>query len=588
MIGHRVVLFVLCNFIATVVVADRVVMTNNGPVQGITVAKGDLDIEAFLGIPYAEPPVGRLRFLKPVPKTSWNGVFDASKIPPTCVQNVTFNYYFEPNVENMTEDCLYLNLWVPYLKKSSKLKPVIVFIHGGAFNVGSSNLKVYDGTKLAQFGDVIVASMNYRLGSLGFFTAFIDEANGNAGILDQVLAIKWIWENAKSFGGDPNHVVLMGESAGAMTISGHLISPMVKHMVKRAIMQSGAATLPFLLDDNAQLYTVAQRFATLAGCADKKLTIKDDPSLVVQCLKRLPAERLAAVEGLMKSTNPITFYPRVGDEFLPIPTIHELKEGNFKDVELLIGNNKEEGPFFVTVAAPQYFGTYGVNGATGISRRFAHQLIRIMFGYLGQKKEKEIADFYINTVENGTSETYTPAIATALGDFLINCADVFQAEIYSMRNPVYFYKFSRRASASYLAEWMDTTHFDELQFVFGNPVFGNFTPEEEEFSRHVMARWIAFVKTGDPNVPGAIRWPTFKQDDPEYLEIDKEEAVRLRPDNYRCEFWRDRYDADINESVYAKVRRSIVESGGSQATTNIFLKFAALLLVFLQMIIGVI
>ncbi|GBN72768.1 Cholinesterase [Araneus ventricosus] len=583
MIGPQVLLL-LCNFIGAVVVADRVVMTNNGPVQGITVAKGDLDIEAFLGIPYAEPPVGRLRFLKPVPKTSWMGVFDASKLPPTCVQNVTFNYYFEPNVENMTEDCLYLNLWVPYSKKSSSLKPIIVFIHGGAFNAGSSNMNVYDGTKLSQYGDIIVVSMNYRVGVMGFFTAFIDEANGNAGIYDQVMAIKWVWENARSFGGDPDHIVLMGESAGAMTISGHLISPLVKHMVKRAIMQSGAATLPFLLDDNALLYTVCQKFATLAGCADKKLTIKDDPNLVVQCLKRLPAERLAAVEGLMKSTNPITFYPRVGDEYLPIPTIHDLKEGNFKDVELLIGTNKEEGPFFVTVAAPQYFGTYGVDGATSISRRFSHQLIRIMFGYLGQKKEKEIADFYINTVENGTSEKYTLTIASALGDFLINCPDVFQAEIYSMRNPVYYYLFSRRASASYLAEWMDTTHFDELQFVFGNPVFGNFTPEEEEFSRHVMARWIAFAKTGDPNVPGTIRWPTFKHDDPEYLEIGDEEMVRLRPDNYRCEFWRDRFDADINEAVYSKVRRSIPQSGGSRATTSVFLKVATFVLISLWMI----
>ncbi|GIY83410.1 acetylcholinesterase-1 [Caerostris darwini] len=198
-----------------IVVADRVVMTNNGPVQGVTVSSEDaMDIEAFLGIPYAEPPIGRLRFLKPIPKTPWMGVFDASTLPPTCIQNVTFHYYYEPNVDNMTEDCLHLNLWVPYSKNSTQLKPIIIFIHGGALNVGSSNMKVYDGTNLAQFGDVIVASMNYRVGVMGFFTAFIDDANGNMGIYDQILAMNWIKDNARSFGGDPNHIVLMGESAG--------------------------------------------------------------------------------------------------------------------------------------------------------------------------------------------------------------------------------------------------------------------------------------------------------------------------------------------------------------------------------------
>ncbi|GIY83411.1 acetylcholinesterase [Caerostris darwini] len=359
-------------------------------------------------------------------------------------------------------------------------------------------------------------------------------------------------------------------------------------MIKRAIMQSGSATIPLVLDDNAQLYKISQKLATMVGCADKTTTIKDNPSVIVQCLKRLSAEQLSNAEGLIKNTNPITFYPRTGDEYLPQPTIYDLKEGNFKDVELLIGMNKEEGPFFVTVAAPQYFGTYGVDGVTTVSRRFAHQLIRIMFGFLGQKNEKDIADFYINTVKNGTSEKYTLAISAALGDFLINCADVFQAEFHSLRNPVYFYVFSRRPSSTPLAEWMDTTHFDELQYVFGNPLFSNFTPEEEQLSRRMMARWLAFAKTGNPNIPGTLKWPVFKHDDPEYLEIKDEEMIRLRPDNFRCEFWRDRYQADIDEKVYKKVRRNSVSSRGHQPDSNHFLRISPFLLAFLWAIISVV
>ncbi|GFS78517.1 acetylcholinesterase-1 [Nephila pilipes] len=477
--------------------ADRVIMTNNGPVQGITVTSGEVEIEAFLGIPYAEPPLGRLRFQQPVPKTSWSGVYDASKLPPPCVQNITEFRYWDPDIENMTEDCLYLNLWVPYTRKSNKLKPIVIYIHGGSFNSGSASQEVYNGKNLAEFGDIIVGSMNYRVGVMGFFSAFIEEANGNMGGYDQLLAIQWMRDNGKYFGGDPNHIVLMAHSAGAMSVSAHLVSPLTKHMIKRAIIQSGAGTIPFILDENAKVYSDSNTLAKIVGCVDRNSSLKNHPEHVVECLKSLPAEILSSAEGLLKKINPITFIPRVGDKFLPTTVVDSLKAGISKDVELLIGIAKDEGPAFLVTSVPQYFGKYGLHGLNSISKIFARQVTATIFNVLKQKKVKDIADLYIGSIQNGTSDKFRDAMALSLGDYFVTCCVLYQAEFCSLkRSSVYFYVFSRRPSSTLLPQWMGITHYDEVQYVFGNPLFKNFTPEEERLSRRLMARWVAFAKTG--------------------------------------------------------------------------------------------
>lgn len=154
--------------ITTAATCDRIIQTTNGPIRGMIVESGK--VEAFLGIPYAEPPVGRLRFAKPVSKSSGEAVYHANQLPPPCIQAKFGPAYFAPNISNMSEDCLYLNLWVPQSQDKSERKTILIFIHGGGFMVGSSNMKVYDGALLAEYGDIIVATINYRVGGLGFFT----------------------------------------------------------------------------------------------------------------------------------------------------------------------------------------------------------------------------------------------------------------------------------------------------------------------------------------------------------------------------------------------------------------------------------
>ncbi|XP_054719054.1 acetylcholinesterase-1-like [Uloborus diversus] len=578
----QIYLLLLCLF--RTAASDRVVMTNNGPIQGVTQSADSFEVEAFLGIPYAEPPMGRLRFMKPVPKTSWSGVLDGSILPPPCIQNSTQKLYFMPDIDNMSEDCLYLNVWIPATAWNDiKLKPVLFFIHGGAFNIGSSNMQVYNGAKMAAFGDVVVVTINYRIGVMGFFSAFIDGAVGNMGLYDQVQALKWFKANAESFRGDPEHIVLMGESAGAMCVSGHLTSPLTKNLFKRAILQSGADISPIIMDDNERVYQTSQKLAKLAGCADKTVTLKSNPHLIVACLKRLPADELSRLEGLLMMHNPITFFPRVGDEYMPKASIFSYREGNIMQTEILVGINDQEGTFFLSAAAPQYFGVYGANNVKTIGKRLAYQMTRVIFKNTEQKQEAEIADFYINTLQNATSDTYTYAIAQSLGDWLINCASVFFAELNSLAgNNVYYYVFKKRPDSSPLAEWMGTTHFDEIQYVFGNPLHDNFTKEEVKFSRRMMARWISFIKKGDPNIQDSIRWEPFSLEYPEYLLIDSEESVHLRPTGHRCEFWRDRFHADITPNMVENLRRDKVSGSHAISANFIVVTFSVLSLCFLS------
>ncbi|KAG8185539.1 hypothetical protein JTE90_012875 [Oedothorax gibbosus] len=523
-------------------------MTTTGLLRGFTKTTHGLQIEAFLGVPYAEPPIDDRRFKKPLPKTPWEGELKAFLLPPPCIQNVSIQHYWEPEVQNMTEDCLYLNLWVPYSENNSELKTIIIFIHGGSFEHGSSNMPLYDGTKLAQFGNVIVANFNYRVGVMGFFSAFIEEVEGNMGFYDQILAMRWIKNNAQAFGGDPDNIVLMGQSAGAVSISGHLVSPLTKRLFNKVILQSGAATVPVITEDNMKLRNSSQNIAAMVGCADdKEFNLKNNPKLVLECLKALPASVLSTAEGRIMEKNKIVFLPRVGDRYLPELAIKYLHKGTFSDFPMLIGINQDEGPFFLAASLPQLFPRSKQTKA--ITKTLAHSLVQGIFSITEQKNEQDIADHFIKSVVNGTSDDYSRAIAMSFGDYLITCSVLFHAELHSMRNDVYFYVFDRRGSSSPNADWMGTTHFDEVQYVFGNPLFLNFTQQEKGFSHRVMARWVAFAKTGNPNIPSEETWPLFKYENQQFIVLKDREIVMSRPDNYRCEFWRDRCQAQISDEI---------------------------------------
>lgn len=479
--------------------ADIIINTNSGPIQGTASLAEDVD--AFLGIPYAEPPVNELRFAKTVPKKNWTEVHSATQLPPPCPQyDLEIQYYFMPDISNMSEDCLYLNIWVPKLNNTgdSDLKPVVIFIHPGAFMTGSSNLPAHDGSRLASRGDVIVVTMNYRLGSFGFLMANIEEANGNMGMYDQIMAIKWVKDNIKYFGGDPDNIVLMGSSAGAISIAAHMISPLSKHLFKRAILQSGSIIHPLLSDDNAGLFENSKLLARLVGCTNESTTLENDPQSVVKCLKQKPKEAFIEAEKTIYKTYPAVFYPRANDDFLPKSSVELFREGRYRnDMSVMMGFTEEEGTLLLMAAAPEFFGNYGRNYEHNMNKYRALSFGRSLLMAFRQSNISEIINPYMKQVKNRTPMGYVKMVANIAGDFTIACGTVFLADFLAVKgNPVYFYKFSARPASTPLEEWMGTTHLDELQYIFGNPYHENFTEEEIERSECLMDHWSAFARTG--------------------------------------------------------------------------------------------
>lgn len=224
--------------------------TRYGNLQGVTLTVKDTPrtVDAFFGVPFAKPPVGPLRFKDPEPPEPWSSVRDASCHPPMCLQKITSiqhvrhylkgNFHFPP----ISEDCLYLNVFTPSDRDNNSHLPVMVFIHGGGLVTGGASL--FEGSALSVYEDVVVVTVQYRLGILGFFSKGDEKVPGNFGVLDQVAALRWVQENIRNFDGDPGSVTIFGQSAGALTVSVLVMSPMSKGLFHRAIAESGVPLLP--------------------------------------------------------------------------------------------------------------------------------------------------------------------------------------------------------------------------------------------------------------------------------------------------------------------------------------------------------
>lgn len=476
--------------------ANSILTTTSGTIRGTNGLVDD--VIAFLGIPYAEPPVGDRRFAKPVPKRKWDEIYNAVSMPPPCAQVAGQPYAFMPNLSNMSEDCLYLNIWTPKSSSSNELKPIIIFLHPGLYMYGSASMDVHDGSKLSSRGDVVFASINYRLGAFGFFWGFTEDTPGSLGVYDQIMAIKWIKLNAKTFGGDPDNMILMGASVGAYNTALLSLSPLTKHLFGRVIIQSGGIITPLFEDDNARLIESSKSIASITGCTNETVSLQDNPGMVVECLRSKPVETIIKAQETMLISNSAPFVPRVNDEILPKSPINLIREGSFrKDISTLIGITKDEGTVMLSFTLPQYFGYEGKDSLQITSDRRARVFSRGAMMLLKVSDFINIAQLYIDDMRNRNSNNYTDMIANIVGDFLVTCPTVFTANFLSLEEiPVYFYKFAFRPVLTPLAEWMGTTHLDDTQYIFGNPYSGNFTSEEMELSHNIMDRWTTFARTG--------------------------------------------------------------------------------------------
>jgi para-nitrobenzyl esterase len=472
--------------------------TQSGAVQGV--AAGNL--YAFRGIPYAAPPVGNFRWKSPQPPANWNDVRDASVFGNVCPQ---FNFRGQ-HVGN--EDCLTVNIYVSQ-KPLNQKQPVMVSLHGGSNSQGDAQLSM---PMLALQG-VVVVTVQYRLGMLGFFANALlttegGGASGHYGLADQVAALQWVHNNIAAFGGDPQHVMLFGQSAGGWDVETLLASPSAQGLFSVAGDESGpvpSGRLPSL----SSLETADLAFVAAAGC----LRAAD----VLACMRAVPADTIVNLQAGYH------FYSATGSPFLPTDPFLALQQ-NGSPVPLLIGSNREE---FALFESP----TSGIDDTAYIAA--VHQ----RFDPFGAGVANQVLALY-------PSSAYTNPAYALIGvdtDFNFTCEtrNIARAAARSNRKPVWRYLYTHAMENSTNLQALRAFHAQEIFFVFDNfSGLGGYTPTQAEvtLANDIMGYWTRFAATGDPNGPGAVAWPQYDPLTDSMLQIDDTQVTINGYNNPQCDY----------------------------------------------------
>jgi para-nitrobenzyl esterase len=489
-----------------------VVHTDAGAVRGTVTAK----TLTFQGIPYAAPPVGDLRWRSPQPAKPWSGVRDATRPGNDCPQTAGFL----GDAASLNEDCLFLNVTTPRHSGSGPL-PVVVFVHGGGFYSGSARL--YGAQRLADQGDVMVVTPNYRLGVFGFLAekSLGGDQSGDFGLEDQQAALRWVQRNATAFGGDPRNVTLAGESAGSASTCAQLAAPSSRGLFQRAIMDSAPCAedgeWPYA-DGNwyARPRSVAyQQGAALAadlGCAD------------AACLRRASVATL-----LDKSFGGQGYGPAYGGGFLPVSPAQAIASGRFANVPVIHGTTRDEHRLFVAAIEDMsdHVTTASDYSAEIESVLGAHDAARVLAEY-------PLSDFASPSV----------ALATVWTDRAWACPALRTDEGFARKVPTFAFEFADENApwASDVAKPDFPTgafHAAELQYVFEDAQFpGPVTAAQRKLSDQMIGYWSAFAHSGDPNSAGAPRWNRFQ---PATGAVQSLAPGRIGPIDlgaeHRCGFW---------------------------------------------------
>eukprot|EP00064_Thunnus_orientalis_P007197 superscaffoldBa00000786_g7217 len=520
--------------------ADLIVQTRTGRVRGVRMPVPDRSyVTAFLGIPFAEPPVGKRRFRHAEPKHSWAGLYEANAYPNACYQFVDTTFpgfqgseMWNPNRE-MSEDCLYLNVWVPSSIRPHNLT-VMVWIYGGGFYSGSSSLDVYDGRYLAHSETVIVVSMNYRIGAFGFLALHgSSEAPGNMGLLDQRMALQWVQDNIHSFGGNPKQVTIFGESAGGASVGFHLLSPDSRPTFTRAILQSGVPNSPWASVSPAEARRRATLLGKLVGCNG------GNDTELVDCLRSKSPQELIDQEWQVLPWSALfrfSFVPVVDGEVLPDTPDAMLNSGNFKDTQLLLGVNQDEGSYFLLYGAPGF----SKDNESLISREDFLEGVKLSVPHANDIGLEAVVLQYTDWMDENNGVKNRDAMDDIVGDHNVICPLAHFARSYAQHNAL---KANMGGAGS---GWMGVIHGYEIEFVFGLPLEKrlNYTLEEEKLSRRMMRYWANFARTGNPNVnhdssvENKRRWPLFTVSEQKHVGLNTEPLkVHKGLRNQMCAFW---------------------------------------------------
>ena len=481
---------------------------------GITVDGGQVtgapsplgaDIMVYRGLPFAAPPVGESRWRPPQPVAPWDGVRDATVAAPACVQTpipAGVGSFYDAGVDEISEDCLYLNVWSGASPEARA--PVLVWIHGGGLTIGNGADVSYDGTALAERGAVVV-TINYRLGALGYLAHPLlsaeseHDASGNFGTLDQVAALEWVQRNIASFGGDPDRVAIFGESAGSWSVNQLMATPLARGLFQAAIGQSGGG---FGASGNARPKAAAES----AGQRFVEALVGPDVEPSLAAMRSASASDVAGV-----------LLPAAGatvDGWVFPDTIYNIfAAGRQHDVPVIIGSNADEGTMFTqppaTLAAFQ----------EGVRRQYGDFADEFLTTYPAQSVEEA----WKSQVGIFTDATFGWEMRT------------WARMMETVSSPAYLYYFSRvpPAPEGDVFAHYGAYHTAEIPYVFDNfgvsaSLHANRAYDEidRDMSNTLASYWMNFAATGNPNGPGLPEWPAFDQDADEVLEFG--DTIQLR------------------------------------------------------------
>ncbi len=489
---------------------DPAIVTRNGPVKGVSI----FGVQGYLGIPYAVPPVGDLRWKPPVPSGRFpGGVFQANKFGNFCTQR--------NSLAPQSEDCLTLNVFTPNIKKNSDKKkplPVMVWIHGGALVGGGSSL--YDPSRMVLGGDVIVVTINYRLSFLGFFAHQAIDAeghtNGNYGLMDQQLALKWVKHNIAAFGGDRHRITIFGQSAGAQSVYANLASPTAAGLFEGAIAESGAYSE---FQDYFNSIVSLSKGETVGGqgtpSGDAVATALGCPGAPAETLAETAACLRALPAATVIKNEPATIYPFVDGTILTQTPGSAFHSGEFNKVPIISGGNHDEWRLFV---ADQY-------DFTGHPLVTTAQYDNAVLALWGTPLNLSVDAVY--PLNGGSPGVALGASGT---DGIYACPERNSVQSLSQFVTTYAYEFNDENAppaqslfGGFLTFPLGAYHTAELQYLFNGDFFGlpeaPLAPDQAELSAAMIGYWTQFAATGNPNSADEPAWPTYTATTDEFQSL---------------------------------------------------------------------
>ena len=478
-----------------------------GLISGVTDPKAA--VVSFKGIPFAAPPVGDLRWKTPQPVKSWEGTrecktFSASAMQAKPTPFLMWTAEFIAPAEPLSEDCLYLNVWTA-AKSANEKRPVIVFIHGGAFTSGSGSVPVYDGAAMAQKG-VVFVTINYRVGVFGFFShpdlsrESASKTSGNYGLLDQIEALKWVKKNIAAFGGDPDRVTIAGQSAGAFSVNYLVASPLAKGLFQRAIAESGGAVLP------------TNPFAGTQNLKDaEQHGIEYARSLNAASIADLRSKSASEIMAVRMNSSPI-----IDGYVIPEPLYKIFSAGKQNDVPVLMGWNADEGNFGGPIQNAAAF-------RQSASKEF------------GEKAE-EFLKLFPATSEAEAEKSQTDL--SSLKTFGIQSYAWMNFQNKTGKSPIFLYHFERKVPHGADQKPFGAFHTSEVPYAYNNLSMSNrpWQPTDYKLAETMSSYWANFAATGDPNGSGLPKWSVCSTNNLKVIRLDEKVELSDLPNQKGLEF----------------------------------------------------